>query len=403
VVLSSAASISKISGAPFLTRWPLRFHEIVGSSNLSKLGGGEPTKGSGKRSRTMIIIGVDYHPRVQQIAWVDTETGEYGERRLLHSNGEAEQFYRELKQRGVSVRVGMEATGYARWFELLLAELKFELWVGDAAEIKAKRVRKQKTDRRDAQHLLKLLVEDRFPRIWVPSPENRDVRQLLWHRHRLVQMRTRVMNQLQAIAINEGIRIKQGLWSKKGRALLESLQLAPWATRRRKELLQLLDQLTPRIEELTAAVEQEAERRPEVQRLMTHPGVGPITALAFVLILGTPERFHSGKQLGSYLGLIPCEDSSADSRRLGHITKQGNALLRFLLGEAAQGAIQSHPEWRRRYLRLAMRRQRSIAKVAMARRLAVALYWMWRNQQNYQQACEFGSHVGQPVSSRGVA
>jgi transposase len=210
------------------------------------------------------------------------------------------------------------------------------------------------------------------------------------------------MNQLQAIAINEGILIKQGLWSKKGRTQLESLQLAPWATRRRQELLELLDQLTPRIEELTAAVKQEAERRPEAQRLMTHPGVGPITALAFVLILGTPERFQCGKQLGSYLGLIPCEDSSADSRRLGHITKQGNALLRFLLVEAAQGAIQSDPDWRHRFLHLAMRRQRSLATVAMARRLAVRLYWMWRNQQSYQQASEFGSHVGQPVSSRGV-
>jgi transposase len=168
----------------------------------------------------MIIIGVDYHPSVQQIAWLNTETGECGERRLLHSNGEAERFYRELKQPGVSVRVGMEATGYARWFERLLAELNFELWVGDAARIGAMRVRKQKTDRRDAEHLLKLLVEDRFPRIWARTPENRDLRQLLWHRHRLVQMRTRVMNQLQAIAMNEGVRRKQKLWSKKGQAHL---------------------------------------------------------------------------------------------------------------------------------------------------------------------------------------
>src|SRR6201993_2707465 len=196
----------------------------------------------------MMIIGVDYHPSFQTIAFLIEETGECGEQELNHSDGEAEKFYRELKQRGVSVRVGLEATGYSRWFERLLAELGFEVWIGDAAEIKKKRVRKQKTDREDARLLLKLLLENRFPRIWVPSPENRDMRQLLWHRHRLVQMRTRVMNQLQAIAINEGIRIKQGLWSKKGRARLESLLLAKWATRRREELLQLLDQLTPRIE-----------------------------------------------------------------------------------------------------------------------------------------------------------
>ena len=144
----------------------------------------------------MIIIGVDYHPSSQTIAFLDQETGECGERQLNHSDGEAEKFYRELKQRGVSVRVGMEATGHSRWFERLLAELGFELWIGDAAEIKTKRVRKQKTDREDARLMLKLLLENRFPRIWVPSPENRDLRQLLWHRHRLVQMRTRIMNQL---------------------------------------------------------------------------------------------------------------------------------------------------------------------------------------------------------------
>jgi len=128
----------------------------------------------------MIIIGVDYHPSFQQIAFLDQETGECGEQRLDHSDGEAEKFYRELKQRSVRVRVGMEATGYSRWFERLLAELGIEVWIGNAAEIKTKRVRKQKTDRNDAQLLLKLLLENNFPRIWVPSPENRDLRQLLW-------------------------------------------------------------------------------------------------------------------------------------------------------------------------------------------------------------------------------
>jgi len=124
----------------------------------------------------MLIIGCDYHPSVQQIAWVDTETGETGERRLKHSDREAEGFYRELKEKGFSVRVGMEATGHARWFERLLGELGFELWVGDPGKIRAKQVKKQKNDRRDAEHLLKLLMKDDFPRLWVPTPENRDVR-----------------------------------------------------------------------------------------------------------------------------------------------------------------------------------------------------------------------------------
>jgi hypothetical protein len=93
----------------------------------------------------------------------------------MHSNGEAENFYRDLKARGISVRVGMETTGYSRWFGRLLAELGFEVWIGDAAEIKTRRAKKKKTDREDARLLLKLLLEDRFPRIWVPSLQNRDL------------------------------------------------------------------------------------------------------------------------------------------------------------------------------------------------------------------------------------
>jgi hypothetical protein len=229
----------------------------------------------------MLIIGCDYHPGFQQIAFVDTETGECGERRLAHRE-EAEQFYREHKQQ--SVRVGMEASGHARWFERLLGELQFELWIGDAAEIRTKRVRKQKTDRQDAQLLLRLMLEDRFPRIWVPDAENRDLRQLLWHRHRLVQMRTRVMNQLHVVALNEGLRRKKALWRPAGRQELESFALARWASRRRQDLLDLFDQLTPKIQELTHALEDVVEKRPVTRRLMTHPGVGPLTALAFELV-----------------------------------------------------------------------------------------------------------------------
>ena len=135
---------------------------------------------------------------------------------------------------------------------------------------------------------------------------------------------------------------------------------------------------------------------------MTHPGVGPLTALAYVLIIGTPTRFQRGKQIGTYVGMIPSEDSSAGKQRLGHISKQGNSLLRFLLVEAAQAAARIHPDWRRRYLHLAMRRHKSIAKVAMGRRLAIRLYWMWRNGCGYSQSLEFGPYAGQLEIGHGV-
>src|SRR5208282_1583556 len=129
-------------------------------------------QGPGERSRTMIIIGADYHPGFQQIAFVDTDTGELQERRLEHRE-DAEKFYRDLAAQEVKVRVGMEASGHARWFERLLAELQVELWIGDAAEIRTKRARQQKTDRQDGQLLLRLLLENRFPQVWVPNWENR--------------------------------------------------------------------------------------------------------------------------------------------------------------------------------------------------------------------------------------
>jgi transposase len=349
----------------------------------------------------MIIIGADYHPGFQQIAFVDTDTGDCGERRLQHRE-EAEKFYRDLGAQGMKVRAGMEASGHARWFERLLSELEFELWIGDAAEIRTKRVRKQKTDRQDAQLILRLMLEDRFPQIWVPNGENRDLRQLLWHRHRMVQARTRIMNQLQAVALNEGLRCKKRLWREAGREQLEAFRLAPWASQRRRDLLELLDRLTPTIAKLTQAIEQEVEKRPEAQRLRTHPGVGSLTALAFVLIVGRAERFPCGKQIASYLGLVPLEESSGNRRRLGHITKQGNCLLRFLLVEAAQVTVRSIPEWRSRYFHLAMRRGRKIAKVAMARRLAVQMYWMLRKEWDYEQLKKFGSHAGQPGHRDGV-
>jgi transposase len=205
-------------------------------------------------------------PGFQQIALVDTDTGELQERRLEHRQ-EAERFYRELGGRGARVRVGMEASGHARWFERLLGELRVELWIGDAAEIRTKRVRKQKTDRQDAQLILRLLPENRFPQVWVQSWENRDLRQLLWHRHRMVQARTRIINQLQAVALNEGLHCKKKLWWDAGREQLVSFRLAPWASRRRRDLLELLDRLTPTIAELTQAIEQEAERCPEALAL----------------------------------------------------------------------------------------------------------------------------------------
>jgi transposase len=330
----------------------------------------------------MLIIGCDFHPSFQQVAIFDNRTGEMQEKRLQHRD-EAERFYRELA--GPPVRVGMEACGHYPWFERLLEELGFELWLGDAAEVRASVVRKQKTDRRDAEHLMHLLIEDRFPKIWVPSLEVRDVRQLLVHRHKQVQTRTRTKNQLQAMALSHGVQKKWKLWTKAGRAELEQLPLLPYAAERRQRLLEALDGVETDIVELNRRVEEEVRKRPEAVRLMTHPGVGPVTALALVLTLGPAERFASSKEVGSYFGLIPSEESSGGKQRLGRISKQGSSFLRFLLVEAGQTAARYDPQLKRFYRRLAVRKNRGVAKVAVARKLATRLYLMLREDWTYAQ------------------
>ena len=329
----------------------------------------------------MLIIGCDFHPGFQQIAIFDNRTGEIEEKRLQH-RAEAEQFYRSLA--GQEVRVGMEACGHYPWFERLLQELGFELWFGDAAQVRASVVRRQKTDRRDAEHLMHLLIEDRFPRIW-PSLEVRDVRQLLVHRHKQVQARTRTKNQLQAMALSHGVQKKYKLWTQAGRGELEQLPLLPYAAQRRQKLLAELDAGEAEIGELDRRVAEEARQRPEAVRLMTHPGVGPVTALAMVLTLGPAERFESAKQVGSYFGLIPSEESSGGKQRLGKISKQGSSFLRFLLVEAGQTAARYDPQLKRFYRRLTTRKNRGVAKVAVARKLATRMYLMLREGWTYAQ------------------
>jgi transposase len=330
----------------------------------------------------MLIIGCDFHTRYQQIAMMDQATGELVQRRLDHQSGEAREFYRSLQG---PVRVGIEATGPIHWFERLLAELGHQLWIGDSAKIRASETRKQKTDERDAALILDLLLANRFPKIWVPTPAERDLRQLLWHRHKLVCLRTMLGNQLHFLAMSQGLCRKKKLFTKKGRGELQTLGLGPWAGRRREELLKLLDQLEPSIAELDRAVSEEARRREDALLLMTHPGIGPVTSLAFVLAIGPITRFARSKKIASYLGLNPSEESSGGRRRLGAISKQGNTMVRWLLIEAVYPAVRSDTALRQDYQRLKFRRGHAVAKVAIARKLAVRMYWMLRSGAEYAQ------------------
>src|ERR1035438_6102460 len=273
----------------------------------------------------MMIIGCDFHPSWQQVSWLDTKTGETGEQKLVHAEGQAKTFYQQLTAPAL---IGMEATGNSQWFIELVQELGHVILIGDAAQIRASYVRKQKTDKRDAAHMLKLLLEKRFPTLWTPDRDERDRRQLILHRHKLVEIRSRVKNELQHLSLNKGMQRQAKLWSEAGQKMLRELPLQPWAACRREDLLELLALLNQQIGKLDEAVQQAAAEHPQAQLLMTQPGVGPNTALAFVLTIGDVGRFPRGKQVASYLGLIPREESSGGRQKLGAITKQGNRLVR---------------------------------------------------------------------------
>jgi transposase len=336
----------------------------------------------------MKILGCDLHAKQQTIAMVDTETGEITEKTLSHEGNEVREFYAALEG---PVVVGIEATGAMQWFLELLEELGVMCRVGHPAKIRAAETRKQKHDRRDARLMLDLLMrEDGFPEIWMPSSEQRDLRTLLRDRHQWVKIRTRVQNTLQAIALNHALRRGRGLWTATGQKALQALSLAGYTSQRRDELLRLYVQLQQRIQELDGQVEKQVQQRPQALRLLTHPGVGPVTALATEVFLGDPNRFANGKNVASYIGMIPCEHTSGKRQRLGKLTKEGNSLLRYLWTEATIHAVRKDPELKRFYRRKLIQKGMGKARIAAAHKLGIRLWIMLRDQIDYQEFCRRG-------------
>ena len=336
----------------------------------------------------MRIIGCDLHASQQSIAMLDDETGEIVERTLKHEADAVRDFYAALPP---PVVVGLEATGSMGWFVALMEELGITYHVGHPAKIRTAETRRQKHDRRDAALLLELLAEHRFPSIWMPSTELRDLRALLRHRDEWVRIRTRVRNALQSVALAHGIRRRAGLWSRAGHAVLTSLPLAPHAADRRSELQTLHAELTTHIADLDQRIGAQARERPQACRLMTHPGVGPITALATEVFLGDPARFADAKALASYVGMIPSEYSSGPRQRLGKLTKQGNRFLRFLWCEAALQAVRrdrdADPALQRFYRRKLHQKGVGKARVAVGRKLGIRLWILLRDQIDYAEFC----------------
>jgi transposase len=329
-----------------------------------------------------LYIGVDIHARQQTLSYLNTADGTAGQVELSHERDDIKGFYSKFEG---EVIIGIEACGYTNWFEELVEQLGHQLLVGDAAEIRRLARRRQKNDRRDADLLLELLVHHEFPALFRYSRESREVLRQLRYRHKLVKLRTMVANTLHALAINAGLSLRAKLLTKGGRRQLAGLQLSVISQQQRDELLSLADELTRRIGTVEQWLQTQAKSDVRVQRLQTHPGVGLLTSLCLVHTLGDLSRFPSTRKVAAYVGFDPMEDSSAERKAYGGISKAGSRLLRYLLVEAGQTAAKDDEHLKQFYRRLLPRRGKARAKVAVARKLLIRCFIMGRAEIDYAE------------------
>jgi len=333
--------------------------------------------------RHIIYCGVDFHARQQTVCCLKTESGELATQELKHGNkDELRQFYQQFSG---PVIVGLEASGYTPWFEQLMEELGYEVWLGDAAEIRRRARRRQKNDRRDAELILDLMLHDEFPRIHQPLPESREILRMLRYRHKLVKLRTIIKNSLHSLAIQSGLSLQARLFTRQGEQQLLASLMSPVMSQQRKQWLEMLRELNQRITETEWWLKQQAQKDPRISLLRTHPGLGLLSSLGVVHTLIPVSRFRNQKKVVAYGGFDPMERSSADKKRYLGISKAGSRLLRFLLVEAAQTAVKNDPELKRFYRRLEHRRGKPKAKVAVARKLLVRSYIMLRDEIDYAE------------------
>lgn len=339
-------------------------------------------------------VGVDYHPYQQTCAFVDPD-GEIKTRRFFHTDKKGlRKFYQQFPKGSV---IGVEATGQMRWFEQLIQKIDLELWIGNPRKIRKMAPSPHKNDRRDAEHILDLLLIGRFPKIEKRSEESTRILNFLNYRHSLVKARTAVLNQLQAMARSFGL-ARFGMKTKFAEAKI-------LAGTEDQELIKLIESrfrvyrmLTSEIDLVKSGLVKKAEQDKQVKLLMTHPGIGHLTALCLIHTLGDVGRFARQEQVISFVGLAPLDESSGEKHRIGKISKHGSRLLRYLLGQAGQKSF-ADDRLREFYQRVSRRRGKAKAKVAVARKLLARCYLMLRDNICYEEFRRRGE-VGLPGCPR---
>lgn len=327
-----------------------------------------------------LYIGVDFHPHVQTVAYCDTRDGEIMFLSFKHSEREKlERFYESFSEPAL---IGVEATGGLDWFEEMIFEKGHKLLVGNPHKIRRRAMSRHKSDRRDAETILDLLMHGEFPEVWRRDQKSRITLEVLRFRQNLIRQRTSVANQLQALAGKRGLpRFKVS--TKKGRNLLSSASLPEPDTYLRDSLCKLYDGLTEKVDQAEERLRSLAEGNEAAKLLMTHSGVGLKTSLAVAATLGDVSRFDNMRQVAAFVGLDPLNKSTGERQRIGRISKRGSRLCRYLLGQAAQRSRDR--SIREAYSRIKSRRGHAVAKVAAARRLLTNCYIMLRDSIDHAE------------------
>lgn len=332
----------------------------------------------------MDTIGLDLHKRESQLCIIGSQ-GEITEKRIVTTR---ERLSAVLGGRG-RCRILLEASTESEWVARHLESLGHEVIVADPefAPMYATRSKKVKTDKRDARTLAEACRLGAYRVTHRVSPEQRHVRSELAVRDSLVRTRTRYVALIKAAVRREGLRLSQGE-PEHTASKLGAVELREEVLEELAPILALLDPLNREICSADQRLEELGRTDPVVRRLMTAPGVGPVTALAFVAALDEVSRFPGAHQVEAYLGLVPSEYSSGERQHRGHITKRGNSRMRWLLVEAGWRILRSRKSecaalkaWA---MQIAARRGKRIAIVALARRLSGILYAMWRDGSEYR-------------------
>lgn len=340
----------------------------------------------------MVHVGVDLHKAMSQIA-VLTDEGEVLQHRLDNDTPQLEAFFAQLPP---GTPVAIEASGTWWWLVDLLDRLGHRPVLSHPKQTKAVAAARLKNDRVDALRLGLLLRGDLLPTVWIPPAALREARELVRHRVQLMWLRGIVRNRLLAMLARRNLRpaATKSWLTASGQRELQRLPLAAGPSHIREDCQTLLPVLDAQIRRLDVELVARWGRDPRVRRLMTIPGVGPFIAIVLVLELGEIARFPSAKHLASYIGLTPRIRASADRIRTGHISKEGNRLLRWVLVLAATQTVRRPGPLRAWFHAVKRRKGRKIARVALARRLAEIVFHVWRHDCDYFTVLRHGAVRG---------